>query len=169
MPTVEGPERAEVALVKGEESPRLVAMSGDDDAQVGETSIDPLVAVLELCDDAILVRFEVIDDEPTSGEILDEGEASTAPEATAEQVVDLCGHRSWKDELAWLLPEQRLHHRTQAVAAISDRYERCSVENDGQSPKPSSSSRSGTSAMEPPGPSAMPMSAKFLSPLRSGS
>ena len=158
-----------MAVVEGEQSPRLVAMSGDDDAQVGETSINTLVAVLEICDDAVLVRFKVSDDEPTSGEILDEGEASTASEPTAEQVVDLCGNGSRNYKLAWLLPEHRLHHQAQAVAAISDRYERGGVENDRQSPKPSSSSPSGTSAMEPPGPSAMPMSAKFLSPLRSGS
>ncbi len=158
-----------MALVEGEQSPRLVAMSGDDDAQVGETSINTLVSVFETCDEAVLVRFKVSDEEPTGGEIFDEGEPSTASEPTAEQVVDLCGNGSRKHELARLLPEDRLYHRTQAVAAIGDRHERCGVENDRQSPKPSSSSSSGTSAMEPPGPSAMPMSAKFLSPLRSGS
>ena len=167
--TAEGSERAEVALVEGEQSPRLVAMSGDDHAQVGETSIKILVAAFEICDDAVFVRFKMGDDEPTSGEILDKAKASTAAEPTTEQVVDLCGHGSRKYKLAWLLSKHRLYSRTQAVPAISDGDERSGVEDDRQSPKPSSSSSSGTSAMEPPGPLAMPMSAKFLSPLRSGS
>ena len=158
-----------MALVEGEQSPRLVAMSGDDDAQVGEASINTLVAVFEICDDAVLVRFKVSDDKPTSGEILEEGEASTASEPTAEQVVDLCGNGSRNDELTRLLPEHRFDSRAEAVPPVGDGDERCGVENDRQSPKPSSSSPSGISAMEPAGPSAMPMSAKFLSPLRSGS
>jgi hypothetical protein len=158
-----------VALVKGEQPPRLVAVRGDDHAQVGETSIKILVAAFEVCDDAVVVRFKVSDYEPTSCEIFDEAEASTASEPTAEQVVDLCSHGSRKYKLAWLLSQHRFYSRTQAVAAISDRYERSGIEDDRQSPKPSSSSTAGTSAMEPPGPSATPIRAKFLSPLRSGS
>lgn len=158
-----------MALVESEQSPGLMAMRRDDHAQVGETSIKLFVAAFEIRDEAVLVRFEVSDEEPTSGEIFDETEASTAPEPTTEQVVDLCGNGSRKHELARLLPQHQLNSRAQAVAAICDRDERSGVENDRQSPKPSSSSSSGTSAMEPPGPSATPMSAKFLSPLRSGS
>lgn len=158
-----------MALVEGEQSPGLVTMRRNDHAQVGETSIKMFVAAFKICDDAVLVRFKVSDDEPASGEIFDEAEASTAPEPTPEQVVDLCGNGSRNYKLAWLLSQYRLYSRTQAVAPICDRDKRSGVEDDRQSPKPSSSSPSGTSAMEPPGPSAMPMSAKFLSPLRSGS
>jgi len=50
----------------------------------------------EVCDDAVVARFKVSDYEPTSCEIFDEAEASTASEPTAEQVVDLCGHGRWK-------------------------------------------------------------------------
>lgn len=158
-----------MALVEGEQSSRLVAMSGDDDAQVGEASIKTLVAVFKICDDAVLVRLKVGDDKATRGEILDKGEASSASEPTAEQVVDLCGNGSRDDELTRLLPEHRFDGRAEAIPPVGDSDEWCGVENDRQPPKPSSSSLSGTSAMDPPGPSAMPMSAKFLSPLRSGS
>ena len=158
-----------MTLVEGEQPPGLVAMRSDDHAQVSEISIKILVAAFEIRDESVLVRFEVSDEESTSGEIFDETQASTAPEPTTEQVVDLCGNGSRQYELARLLSQHRLNSRAQAVAAICDRDERSGVEDDRQSPKPSSSSSSATSAMEPPGPSATPMSAKSLSPLRSGS
>ena len=158
-----------MALVEGEQSPGLVAMRHDDDAQVGKTSIKIFVAAFEIGDDAVLVRFKVSDEEPAGGEVFDEAAAGTAPEPTTQQISDLCGNGSRKYKLARLLSQHRLHGRTQAVAPICDRDERSGVENDRQSPNPSSSSPSGTSAMEPPGPSATPVSAKFLSPLRSGS
>ena len=64
-----------MALVEGEQSPGLVTMRRNDHAQVGETSIKIFVAAFEICDGAVLVRFKVRDDEPTSGEIFDEAEA----------------------------------------------------------------------------------------------
>lgn len=158
-----------MSLVEGEYSPRPVPLGGDNDTQIGEANVKILVTPFEIRDDAVLLRFNVSDDEPTSGKILDEAEASVTSDPTTEQVVDLCGDGSRNDKFARLISQHRLYGRTQAVAAISAGYERSGVEDDGQSPKPSSSSLSGTSAMEPPGPSAMPRSAKFLSPLRSGS
>lgn len=165
----QGPERAEVALVEGEQTLGVMTLGGDDDTEVSEASIDVLVPTFELRDDTMVVRLQMSDDEPSGSQIFDETETSSTPQTTTKQVVHFRSDGSGDDQLAWLLSEHQFDRRPKAVPSVGDGDERSRVDDDRQSPKPSRSSRAGTSAMEPPGPSPMPNSTKLRSPLRSGS
>lgn len=158
-----------MALVEGEQTPRLMPLSGDDHTEVSKARVEVLVPAFELRDDTVVVRLYVSDDEPSCGQIFDECEASSTPQPTTEQVVHLGGNGSRDDQLARLPSEHQFDGGAEAVPPVCHGDERSRVNNDGQSPKPSSSLPSGMSAMEPPGPSPMPRSAKLRSPLRSGS
>jgi len=165
----QGSKRAEVTLVEGEHPPSTVLLRSDDHAEICEPNIEIFVAALQVSYYAITIRLEMSDSEPTGSKIVDKGEPRATAKTATEEIIDLCGHWSWHHEFARLVPEQCLDRRTEPIAAVSHCNQWGRVHDQGQLPKPSSRSSSLRSAIEPPGPSALPMSAKFRSPCRSGS
>ena len=116
-----------------------MTLGSDDHTQVSEARVEVLVPAFELRDDTVVVGLQVSDDEPSCGQIFDESEASSAPQPTTEQVVHLSGERSRNDQLAWLLSEHQFDRRPEAVPPVGHSDERSRVNDDRQSPKPSSS------------------------------
>lgn len=82
-----------MALVEGEQTPRLMALGSDDHIRISETCVEVLVPAFELRDDTVVVRLQV-SNEPSCGQILDESETSSRPQPMTEQVVHFGGDGS---------------------------------------------------------------------------
>src|ERR1700716_4160908 len=158
-----------MTFVECQQPPRPASPSDNYRAEVGQPGVDVLISTLQVQNQPIIFGIEAGNGESPRGKVVQERQPRRAAEAAAEQVVDFSGDGGRNHQLPRLLAQQGLDPRHHRIAPVGYRNEWPGVDDQRHEPKPSSSSSSGMSAPELPGPSALPTRAKFRSPRRSGS
>ncbi len=132
----------------------------DDDGEVGEAEVQAGIAVVQAEDQTMVLPGQPVDPETTVGTILQERSRCLRAEPAAEHVVGLSRDRRGDDQFPRFRLEDLTHQLASRVAAVGKRNQWGGIDDEGQSPNPSRSSSSGTSATELPSPSAHAVSAK---------
>ena len=168
MATIEWAEGAKMPLIECEQSPGSVSLRQNDCTEIRQPSIQVVVLTLEVRHGSMAASVEADDGEPASRKIIEKGQPGRSAHPLTKEVVDLRGSWGWDDQFARLSLEHFLHPCLPVIPPVGQRDKRSRVDHQRHSPKPASSSSSGTSAIEPPGPSPTRLSAKLRFPRCSG-
>lgn len=138
--------------------PSLKAMEqqAPDDIAAGRVetldSADECLAALEAGGEPVLVSGQALYHEPVGADVVPEGARGSWAATAAEQVIDFSGNRCGNDQLTGLPVQQVSHRRMVRVSSVAQRDQRRCIDNECHSPKPASSSSSGTFATDVPSP-----------------
>ena len=79
MTPIQRSQRAEMALIKGDDPPCSVLPCCDDHAQVCEPNVEIVVATFQVCHETVVVRLHMGDNEPPGGQVIEEREREPRP------------------------------------------------------------------------------------------
>lgn len=99
-----------MALVEGQDSPRVETVGEDHDGQVREPDVQVGVPSVDVGRQRVLVTVQALHEQPTGGEVVEEGPAGPRTESSTQQVVDLGGDRRGDDH-STRLPANHLFDR----------------------------------------------------------